>query len=205
MLRPPARRRRLAMLRPPARRWSRAGGPPADEAGSGAAIGMAVMFPMLILVIIAISLLSGSGHVDQALQSTADRAARTASLCCRLIGGPDGAAAGARAALAAAEDAAAANRIFCNNDFVGDSRSVYVALDGHTVAAVNGNDPAVFYDSDGNVTPDDETAVPLGGTVHVFLTCRVPPEVIGGFGFPGLDARRSVEGVAVIDPYRARP
>ena len=164
---------------------------------------MAILFPILILVLIAISLLSGSGHIDQVLQSTADRTARTASLCCRHVGGANGAAAVTRAALMASEDAAAANRIFCNNDLVGDSRGVYLDLEGNTVAVVNGRDPAV-YDADGNVIPDDETTVPPGGSVHLFLTCRVPPEVIGGFGFPGLDARRRVEGVAVIDPYRAR-
>ena len=158
---------------------------------------MAIMFPILILVLIAISLLSESGRIDQALQSAADRAARTAALCCRITGGtpdpndpnahdPNGAEAVALASLAAAEDAASANRIFCNNDFVGDSRVVFVALDGTDVPS------------------GKDEPIPIGGTVHVFLTCRVPPEVIGGFGFPGLDARRRVEGVAVIDPYRSR-
>ncbi len=165
-----------------------------DEAGSGTAIGMAIMFPILILVLITISLLSGSGHIDQALQSTADRAARTSALCCRFIEGPNGAYAVALATLSAAEAAAAANRVHCNNDFLGDSRVVFLDLDGDDVVF----DPVTV------LSDPPTTRVPIAGTVHVFLTCRVPPEVIGGFGFPGLDARRRVEGVAVVDPYRWR-
>lgn len=172
--------------RPHHARWGDDGAARAGERGSGTAVGMAIMFPMLILVLVAISLLSESGRFDQALQNAANRAARAAALCCKYTGGPDGAEAVARAGLAAAEDAAAANRIFCNNDFVGDSRVAFVDVSGADAAV----DPAVL--------------VPPGGTVHVFVTCRVPPEILGGFGFPGLDARRGAEGVASIDPYRSR-
>ena len=48
-------------------------------------------------------------------------------------------------------------------------------------------------------------AVPPGGTVHVFVTCRVPSQILGGFGFPGLDAERKAVAVATVDPYRFRP
>jgi len=145
-----------------------------------------MLFPILIFVMIAVSVLSESGRIDQTLQNAANRAARTAALCCRDTGGPTGAEAVVRASLVAAEDAASANRILCNNDFVGDSRVAFVDLAGNDVAIAAG------------------TPVPSGGTVHVFLTCRVPPEVLGGFGLPGLDVRRRAEGVAVIDPYRSR-
>jgi len=46
--------------------------------------------------------------------------------------------------------------------------------------------------------------VPPGGTAYVFLTCRIPPQVIGGFGIPVLDAERLLVGVATIDPFRSR-
>ena len=163
-------------------KWSRGG----SETGSGTAIGVAMLFPILMLIIVAISLLSESGRIDQALQNAANRAARTAALCCHYTGGPDGAAEVARASLSAAEEAAFANVIWCRNDFRGDSRIVFLDVAGEDVLI----DPA--------------STVPPGGTVYVFLTCRVPPEILGGFGFPGLDVRRRAQGVAVVDPYRAR-
>ena len=46
--------------------------------------------------------------------------------------------------------------------------------------------------------------VPSGGTAYVFLTCRMSPQIIGGFGIPGLDAERLLVGVATIDPFRSR-
>ena len=51
------------------------------------------MFPMLMVVIILIQMLSDSTRSEQALQATANRAARTASLCCYRIDGADGAVA----------------------------------------------------------------------------------------------------------------
>ena len=156
------------------------------DSGSGTAIGVAMIFPILMLVIVAISLLAESGRIDQTLQNAANRAARAAALCCHHTGGPNGAEAVMRAGLAGAEFGFSANRTFCNNDFVGDSRIAFVNNAGNDVPIA------------GNV------AVPPGGTVHVFLTCRVPPENLGGFAFPGLDVRRRAEGVAVIDPFRAR-
>lgn len=139
-----------------------------------------------MLVIVALSLLSESGRIDQTLQNAANRAARYAALCCHHTGGPDGAEAVMRAGLAATEFGFSANRTFCNNDFVGDSRIAFVNVAGEGVPI------------------DGDEAVPPGGTVYVFLTCRVPPENLGGFGFPGLDVRRRAEGVAVVDPFRAR-
>lgn len=168
------------------------GSPSHGDTGSGTAIGVAILFPILMLVIIAISLLSESGRIDQTLQNAANRAARAAALCCHHTGGSEGAEAVMRASLAGAESAFSANRTFCNNDFVGDSRIAFVDVEGNDVLI--GHDPL----------DPDQFVVPPGGTVYVFLTCRVPPEILGGFGFPGLDVRRRAEGVAVVDPFRAR-
>ena len=156
------------------------------EAGSGMVIGVAVIFPMLMLVIVALQMLSDSARVEQAIQSSANRAARTASLCCRYTGGPGGAEGSAGATLRAAASADAYNRIHCNNDVVGDSRVVFIDVDG--TAVPSGSD----------------SPVPPGGTVHVLVTCRLPPQVLGGFGIPSLDVERRAEGVATIDPYRYR-
>lgn len=156
-----------------------------DEAGSGTAIGVAIMFVPLMGVIVALSMLSGSARVEQALQSTANRAARTASLCCHHTGEARDVV---HAALAAAEQAAAGNRIVCNNDLVNDSRIRFINVEGNDVPIGTG----------------DGRAVPPGGYVRVVLTCRIPPEVLGGVGFPGLDVRRTAVGVASVDPYRSR-
>ena len=167
------------------------GSAPHNESGSGTAIGVAMIFPMLMLVIVSLQMLSESGRIEQGIQAAANRAARTASLCCYHTGGPDGAEAVAQASLRAAESANSTNRILCNNDFVGDSAVVFID--------VNGDDVPNIADSDGNYR-----AVPVGGTVHVFATCRIPPQVLGGFGFPGLNMERRAQGVASIDPYRQR-
>ena len=162
------------------------------EGGSGTAIGVAILFPVLMLVIITVSLLSESGRFDQSLQNAANRAARTAALCCHYTGGTDGAAEVMQATLAATAGAAAANRILCNNDFVGDAAIVFVDVNGNEVpVGRDANNPKAY-------------VVPPGGTVYVFVTCRVPPEIMGGFGFPGLDVQRRAVGVAVVDPFRSR-
>ena len=154
-----------------------------DQTGSGTAIGVAILFTPLMLLIVSLSMLTGSARIEQALQATANRAARTAALCCHHT---DKATAAVHAALAAAESVAAANRIVCQNNLVADSSVHFVA--------VAGNDVPI----------DAESAVPSGGTVYVILTCRVPAEVLGGVGFPGLDVERRAVGVAVVDPFRAR-
>lgn len=156
------------------------------EAGSGTVIGVAVIFPMLMLVIVALQMLSDSARIEQAIQSSADRAARAASLCCYHTGGAGGAEAVAEASLGASAGADSYNRVHCNNDVVADSRTVFVDVDGQAVPT----------------GPD--RAVPPGGTVHVLVSCRLPPVVLGAFGIPGLDVTRRAEGVATIDPYRYR-
>ncbi|MXZ31697.1 MAG: hypothetical protein F4Z22_12860 [Acidimicrobiia bacterium] len=153
------------------------------EAGSGAAIGVAMLFPALMGVIVALSMLTGSARAEQALQAAANRAARTAALCCAFT---DGAQAAAHAGLASAEQAGTFNRVVCNNDLVADSR-------------------VTFEDVSGTIVPvAADAAVPAGGAVYVAVTCKLPPEVLGGIGFPGLEVQRTAVGVAAIDPFRAR-
>ena len=165
--------------------------PRCNELGSGTAIGVAIIFPMLMLVIVSLQMLSESARIEQGIQAATNRAARTASLCCYHTGGPDGAEEVARASLRAAESANTYNQILCNNDFVGSSEVIFIDVNGDHVP----NDP----DASGNYR-----AVPPGGTVHVFVTCRIPPQILGGFGIPGLVAERTAEGVATVDPYRYR-
>lgn len=168
------------MLKPePGRTWR-------NELGSGTAIGVAIIFPMLMLLIICLQMLSEAARIEQGVQAAANRAARAASLCCYHTGGPDGAAAVAMASLGAAETSNAFNQVHCNNDFVGSSEVVFIDVNGNAV----------------NVAATSR--VPPGGTVHVFVTCRIPPQILGGFGIPGLDSDRTAEGVATVDPYRYR-
>ena len=142
-----------------------------------------MMFPMLMLVIVLIQMLSDSTRSEQALQATANRAARVAALCCYQIDGDGGAVEVVRAGLESVTTAAAGNRIYCNNDMAGTARVVFIDVAG------------------GEVTTGP---VPAGGTAYVFLTCRIPPQVIGGFGIAALDAERLLVGAATIDPFRSR-
>lgn len=169
-------------LRPPAA--ARAGSRRRGERGSGTAVGVAMIFPMLMLVIVVIRMLSDSTRAEQVLQATANQAARVAALCCYQIDGDNGAVEVVRAGLDNVTDTAAGNRIFCVNDMAGDADIVFTDVSGNTA----------------NTGP-----VPSGGMVFVFLTCRIPPQALGGFGLPGLDAERSMVGVATIDPFRSRP
>lgn len=154
-----------------------------DETGSGTAIGVAIMFVPLMGVIVLLSMLTGSARVEQALQSTANRVARTASLCCHYT---DHAATVVQTALDAAQGEAAGNRVVCNNILADDSRVVFINVEGDDVS----------------IGPEE--AVPSGGRVEVEFTCEIPPEALGGVGFPGLQVERRVVGVASIDPFRSR-
>ena len=145
-----------------------------------------MMFPALMLVIVSLSMQAGSARMEQALQSTANRVARIASLCCHHTGGDGGAEAVAHAALEAAASAASINRVVCNNDLVGDSAILFTNVAGNRVQVA------------------EDAVVPSGGQVRVILTCRIPSEVMGGVAFPGLDVRRTAVGVASVDPFRSR-
>ena len=158
-------------------------GPGRGEHGSGAAIGAAMMFPMLMTAIALTQMLSDTTRSEQAPQAAANRAARTAALCCYRIDGAGGAVATVRAGLESVTSAAAGNRIYCNNDMAGDASVFFIDV------------------SDNVVTTG---AVPPGGTAYVFLTCRIPPQIIGGLGIPALNAERLLAGAAAIDPFRSR-
>ena len=156
-----------------------------DDRGSGTAIGVAILYPVLMLVIVALATLSESARIEQSLQATVNRAARTASLCCHYTGGTDGAEAVALASLANAERGTYES-VRCNNDFVGESAVVFIDVDGDEVPV------------------DPHNPVPPGGTVYVLATCKIPFEALGGVWVPGVDAERKVLGVAAVDPYRTR-
>lgn len=158
-----------------------------DQSGSGTAIGVAIVFPMLMLVIVSLQMLTDAARIEQAIQASANQAARAAALCCANTGGPNGAETVAKASIAAAADANRFNRIRCANDVDGDST-------------------VVFRDTGNNYVPNLETmAVPTGGTVHVIVTCQIMPEDMAGFGLLGLNIHRTTVGVASIDPFRHRP
>lgn len=161
------------------------------DTGSGMVIGVAIMFPALMLVVVLLQMLSESARIEQSLQATATRAALSAALCCHRTGGPDGAVQVVEASLRSAERANASNNVLCNNDFVGDSAVAFVDLDGRSVPT----EP----DSDGAYA-----AVPPAGTVHVYLRCVMPPQILAGFGVPGFATERLVVGSATLDPYRTR-
>ena len=156
------------------------------ENGSGSVIGVAILFPALMFVIVALQMYSESARIEQGIQAAANRAARTASLCCYYTGGTDGAEEVAEASLRAAADANAYNQVLCNNDFAGSREVIFIDVNGSHVPNQN------------------DRPVPPGGTVHVFVTCRIPPQILGGFGVPGFNAERRAVGVASIDPYRYR-
>ena len=155
------------------------------ERGSGTAIGVAVMFPFLMLVIVLVGMLNDTARTEQALQAAADRAAHAASLCCERVGG-------AEAVAAASLDAALLEPFIvsplCTNDIAASRAVVFENVDGNRFTAA----------------ADADRRVPPGGTVYVYVTCRIPPRLVGGFGLPGLNPARTSVGVAAVDPYRQR-
>ena len=146
--------------------------PGRGEHGSGTATGAAMMLPMLMLVIVLTQMPSDTTRSEQAPQAAANRAARTAALCCYRIDGAGGAVATVRAGLESVTSAAAGNRIYCNNNMAGYADVVFIDADDSEAAG----------------------AAPPGGTAHAFLTRRIPPQTIGGLGIPALDAERLLAG-----------
>ena len=100
------------------------------DRGSGAAIGVCVMFPFLMGMIVAIQMMAASSRIEYSLQSLADRAAQTASLCCYYT---DDAEATARATLAANVSDAVFGQDSCANDIVVDATIGFVDVDGAAV------------------------------------------------------------------------
>lgn len=244
------------------------------ESGSGTAIGVAILFPILMLVIVALAALTRSSRTEQVLQAAADRAALTASICCLYADGPRGAVPTVEANLVAARIGWRQSQVSCSNDVVADSEIAFLDVAGDEVlidpGSANGgwSDPGDLYmkdpeanivtrDADGDpnafdpdyavfqpdgtaltvyVTPNippelyylvpdtssffgvrrvvldpvdypgvgQRAAVPPGGMAQVLVECRVPPEVLGSVGLPGIDITHRAVGQATVDPYRHR-
>lgn len=288
----------LSDLRPQRAGWPRWAGA-ADQAGSGTAIGVAIIFPVLMLVIVGLAGLTRSSRTEQVLQAAADRAALTAAVCCFHVGGQGGAMQTVRANLAATSRDWRHSDVECINDVAADSRVAFSDVADRELlidpGAGNGgwSDPDDLYmrDSLGNIVtrdvdddPDvfnrdfaviqeagtpteaqldvrgdpyagtgryrtgifepqidpntgrplinpltgevwlslirngpelpldaaeypgvgERAEVPPGGLVRVLVECRMPPEVLGDVGLPGIDVTHRAVGVATVDPYRHR-
>ncbi|WP_419864289.1 hypothetical protein [Candidatus Poriferisodalis sp.] len=158
-----------------------------DESGSGTAIGVAIVFPLLLLVIMVLQGITFATRTEQALQATADRAAHTASLCCLHVGD---AGAAAQRSITAHIGSAPWHRLDCTNEVATDT-----AVEFRSVTN------AVVPDTDLSGNPN---IVPAGGRVEVFVSCRLPPSRVGVFSLFATDVRRSAIGVATLDPGRHR-
>ncbi|MDE0030922.1 MAG: hypothetical protein OXU42_16160 [Deltaproteobacteria bacterium] len=176
------------------------------EAGSGMTIGVAIVFPMLVITVMVLQTVADSARIEQNLQATANRAAQTASLCCHRT---DRAYETARASLATAERAGAFNKLFCNNDLLADSVVVFEDVGGGVVArggSTVASDTVGYYlgpDAFGNYLGPGPP-VPPAGRVHVYLRCSVPPQILGSFALGVFDTERTVVATATIDPHRSR-
>lgn len=100
------------------------------ETGSGTAIGVAIIYPILMLVIMALAGLTQSSRAEQAVQAAANHAAVTASICCLYAGGPLGAAPTVEANLAAVQDGWRHSNVHCRNDVAADSETTFIDLGG---------------------------------------------------------------------------
>ena len=161
-----------------------------DEAGSGTAIGVAIMFPALMLVIMMLHAITSATRTEQALQAVADRAAHAASLCCVNV-------AGARDTARQTVDAHArglpTGRLDCANDVANGTSVEFVDVAGANAEV-----------TDRGVARLPPVAVPAGGTVIVRVVCQLPARVGGGFSPLRGDVERSAIGMATVDPYRHR-
>lgn len=174
-----------------------------DEAGSGTAIGVAVIFPMLMLVIVALHAITTATRTEQALQSAVDRAAHAASLCCYRTG------AAYAMALSALEPV---GRKMCANDLLVQSRISILDVEGNIVLRPQLVETTPPHNPFFNPSIEDQIArlaatpdlVPLGGQVRVAVSCRLKSAQLGATGLRGLTAERSAIGIASIDPYRWR-
>ena len=157
-----------------------------DESGSGTAIGVAIIFPMLMLVIVILQGITFATRTEQALQAIADRAAQTASLCCLHVGDASDAA---RASIAAQAGIASFRRLDCANDVAGDAVVEFRSVASAVILPGPSGSPNV---------------VPAGGHVGIHLSCQLPRGHIGAFSLFATDVRRSAIGVATLDPGRHR-
>ena len=146
------------------------------------------MFPVLMLVIMALHAITSATRTEQALQAVADRAAHAASLCCVNVGPARGTA---RKTVAAHALAGPTRRLNCANEVGDDAES-------------GGGTRVQFFDVAEAEVTDNAEPVPAGGTVIVRVVCQLPPSDAGGFSSGSADVERSAIGIATIDPYRHR-
>ena len=139
------------------------------------------MFPMLMLVIMALHAITSATRTEQALQAVADRAAHAASLCCVNV---DDAHDTARKTVGAHTGGRPGTSLDCANDVAEDATVTFADVRDRTVE------------------PPDP--VPGGGYVTVFLRCQLPAGAGGVFPGVATGVTRSAVGVASVDPYRHR-
>ena len=159
----------------------------ACEHGSGTAIGVAIIFPMLLLVIVVLQSITFATRTEQALQTAADRAAQTAALCCLYV---DDALTMVEQSLATHARFGPDRQLECSNDVVGDAAVVFRDVRSAEVLVLDAN--------------GDRNIVPAGGQAAVRVRCRLPSSRVGVFGFLGTEVSRSAIGVATLDPGRHR-
>ena len=157
------------------------------QRGSGTAIGIAIIFPMLLLVIVTLQGITFATRTEQTLQAVADRAAYTAALCCLYV---NEAIAMVEQSLALHVRVGPNRRLDCANDVVGDVAVVFRDVTSAEVPA---------FDVSGNAN-----IVPAGGQAAVRVRCQLPSDRVGAFGFLGSNVDRSAIGVATLDPGRHR-
>ncbi len=169
--------------------------------GSGTAIGVAVMFPMLMLVIVALQAITSATRTEQMLQAAVDRAAHSASMCCEL----------AQDAIAMAESAISlAGRRLCTNDVVDDSTISIVDAENNSLESLLPTQDEIaamrfaqwyLYVTYGGA---QSQTVPVGGQVRVAMSCRLRPSQLGVTALPDAVVERRVVGVATIGPFHWR-
>lgn len=169
------------------------------QAGSGTAIGVAVIFPALMLVIVSLQALADASTSEQALQTAANRAARVASLCCNMIEDRnDGAAKAASDALKQLGTGVGIQKVDCVNEDLGDPDYAWIDFSEPSGRSIAAGAPDMLLGSGGN------TEVPRGGQVTVVVRCELAASNLGRFVVGSSEVVRTGIGTASIDPYRDR-
>ena len=169
------------------------------QAGSGTAIGVAIFFPALMLVIVALHTITAATRTEQSLQASTDRAAHSASLCCLYI---SDAISIVRGTLEGLEFLGPRRRLDCINDVSATAVVTFVDASGQFVPEFT---PGGESDPGGRSIPaGEQNLVPPGGLVRVRAVCELPAGRLGTFSIQSEGVRRYALGVALIDPYRHR-
>lgn len=147
-----------------------------------------MIFPMLMLVIVTLHAITAATRTEHAVQTVADRAAQTASLCCLHV---EAAQDAAQRSVAVSAAEGPTQRLRCTNDAAADAAVLFTDVGGSDVPELD--------------SASRPNQVPSGGRVAVRVDCELPPSVLGGFSLLGSSVSRSAIGIAAIDPYRHRP